>query len=144
MLLVQAQAYRPQYGLNSIYLVPVNVYGPGDSFAPERSHVIPALVKKCFDAIHSKANYIDVWGTGSASREFLYVEDCVRSITLATQHYESAAPVNLGTRARNNHSSVGWLDRGAMRFPRRDPMGRKQAGWTTTPLPGRVEGRTRI
>jgi GDP-L-fucose synthase len=97
MLLVQAQAYRQQYGLNSIYLLPVNLYGPGDSFEPERSHVIPALIKKCFDAINSKATYIDVWGTGSASREFLYVEDCARAIVLATQHYNSGAPVNIGS-----------------------------------------------
>jgi GDP-L-fucose synthase len=96
MLLVQAQAYRQQYGLNSIYLLPVNLYGPGDSFDPEKSHVIPALIKKCFDAIHSGANHIDVWGTGAASREFLYVEDCARAIVLATQHYDKPEPINLG------------------------------------------------
>jgi len=96
MLLVQAQAYREQYGLNSIYLLPVNLYGPGDSFDPEKSHVIPALIKKCFDAIHSGADHIEVWGSGSASREFLYVEDCARAIVLATQHYEKAEPVNVG------------------------------------------------
>jgi GDP-L-fucose synthase len=96
MLLVQAQAYRQQYGLNSIYLLPVNLYGPGDSFDPEKSHVIPALIKKCFDAIHSGADHIDVWGTGAASREFLYVEDCARAIMLATQHYEKPEPINLG------------------------------------------------
>jgi GDP-L-fucose synthase len=96
MLLVQAQAYRQQYGLNSIYLLPVNLYGPGDSFDPDKSHVIPALIKKCFDAIRTKADHIDVWGTGSASREFLYVEDCAHAIVLATQHYEKADPVNIG------------------------------------------------
>lgn len=96
MLLVQAQAYREQYGLNSIYLLPVNLYGPGDSFDPEKSHVIPALIKKCFDAMHSGADHIEVWGTGTASREFLYVEDCARAIVLATQHYEKPEPVNLG------------------------------------------------
>ena len=96
MLLVQAQAYREQYGLNAIYLLPVNLYGPGDSFDPEKSHVIPALIKKCFDAIHSGADHIEVWGTGTASREFLYVEDCARAIVLATQHYEKAEPVNIG------------------------------------------------
>lgn len=96
MLLVQAQAYREQYGLNSIYLLPVNLYGPGDSFDPEKSHVIPALIKKCFDAIHSGADHIEVWGTGTASREFLYVEDCARAIVLATQHYEKPEPVNIG------------------------------------------------
>jgi GDP-L-fucose synthase len=97
MLLVQAQAYRQQYGLNSIYLLPVNLYGPRDSFEPDKSHVIPALIKKCFDAIRLQADHIDVWGTGSASREFLYVEDCARAIVLATKHYDGAAPVNLGT-----------------------------------------------
>jgi GDP-L-fucose synthase len=96
MLLVQAQAYRQQYGLNSIYLLPVNLYGPGDSFDPDKSHVIPALIKKCFDAIRTKADHIDVWGTGAASREFLYVEDCARAIVLATQHYEKPDPVNIG------------------------------------------------
>jgi GDP-L-fucose synthase len=96
MLLVQAQAYREEYGLNSIYLLPVNLYGPGDSFDPEKSHVIPALIKKCFDAIHSGADHIEVWGTGTASREFLYVEDCARAIVLATQHYDKPEPVNIG------------------------------------------------
>jgi GDP-L-fucose synthase len=97
MLLVQAQAYRQQYGLNSIYLLPVNLYGPRDSFDPEKSHVVPALIKKCFDAIRSGADHIDVWGTGSASREFLYVRDCARAIVLATQHYDKPDPVNIGT-----------------------------------------------
>ncbi len=96
MLLVQAQAYRQQYGLNSIYLLPVNLYGPGDSFDPEKSHVIPALIKKCFEAIHAGADHIDVWGTGAASREFLYVEDCARAIVQATQHYDKPEPVNIG------------------------------------------------
>jgi GDP-L-fucose synthase len=96
MLLVQAQAYRQQYGLNSIYLLPVNLYGPGDSFDPDKSHVIPALIKKCFDAIQTSADHIDVWGTGAASREFLYVEDCARAIVLATQHYDKPDPVNVG------------------------------------------------
>jgi GDP-L-fucose synthase len=96
MLLVQAQAYRQQYGFNAIYLLPVNLYGPRDTFDPARSHVIPALIKKCVDAIESGAPRIEVWGTGSASREFLYVEDCARAIVLATRHYNGAEPVNLG------------------------------------------------
>jgi GDP-L-fucose synthase len=96
MLLVQAQAYRQQYGLNAIYLLPVNLYGPGDSFAPEKSHVIPALIKKCFDAIQTGADHIEVWGSGVASREFLYVEDCARAIVLATQRYDKPDPINLG------------------------------------------------
>jgi GDP-L-fucose synthase len=96
MLLVQAQAYRAQYGLNAIYLLPVNLYGPRDSFDPAKSHVIPALIKKCVDAVDADAPRIEVWGTGRASREFLYVEDCARAIVLATERYDKAEPVNLG------------------------------------------------
>jgi GDP-L-fucose synthase len=96
MLLVQAQAYRQQYGLNAIYLLPVNLYGPEDSFDPAKSHVIPAIIKKCVDAIESNAPKIEVWGTGEASREFLFVEDCARAIVLATMRYDKPDPVNLG------------------------------------------------
>lgn len=95
-LLVQAQAYRQQYGLNSIYLLPVNLYGPGDNFDPESSHVIPALIKKCFDAIKNNEKEIVVWGTGKATREFLYVEDCAEGIVLAAERYNKPEPVNLG------------------------------------------------
>jgi GDP-L-fucose synthase len=97
MLLVQAQAYRQQYGFNAIYLLPVNLYGPRDSFDPARSHVIPALIKKCVDAVESRAQRLKVWGTGSASREFLYVEDCARAIVLAAERYNGADPVNIGS-----------------------------------------------
>lgn len=97
MLLVQAQAYRDQYGFNAIYLLPVNLYGPWDSFDPRRSHVIPALIKKCLDAIERREEVVEVWGTGSASREFLYVEDCARAIALATERYDKPAPVNIGS-----------------------------------------------
>ncbi|HVC44310.1 MAG TPA: NAD-dependent epimerase/dehydratase family protein, partial [Candidatus Binataceae bacterium] len=96
MLLVQAQAYRQQYGFNAIYLLPVNLYGPRDSFDPAKSHVIPALIKKCVDAVACGADEIEVWGTGAASREFLYVEDCAEAIALASAHYDGADPVNLG------------------------------------------------
>lgn len=99
MLLVQAQAYRQQYGFNAIYLLPVNLYGPRDSFDPDKSHVIPALIKKCVDAVESGADQIEVWGTGAASREFLYVEDCARGIVMAAEGYDGAAPVNLGVGA---------------------------------------------
>jgi len=92
----QAQAYREQYGFNAIYLLPVNLYGPHDSFDPSKSHVIPALIKKCIDAVASRANRIEVWGTGAASREFLYVEDCARAVVLATERYDKPQPVNLG------------------------------------------------
>jgi GDP-L-fucose synthase len=95
-LLVQAQAYRQQYGFNAIYLLPVNLYGPGDNFNPESSHVIPALIKKFVDAVREKKTSVDVWGTGSASREFLYVEDAARGIVLATERYNKSEPVNLG------------------------------------------------
>ncbi len=96
MLLVQAQAYREQYGLNAIYLLPVNLYGPGDNFDPASSHVIPALIKKCVDARESGADHVDVWGTGSASREFLYVDDAADGIVLAAERYDGEEPVNLG------------------------------------------------
>lgn len=96
MLLVQSQAYRQQYNFNCIYLLPVNLYGPGDNFNPETSHVIPALIKKVADAQKSGKKYIDVWGTGTASREFLYVSDCAEGIVLATEKYNKSDPVNLG------------------------------------------------
>jgi GDP-L-fucose synthase len=99
MLLVQSQAYRQQYGFNSIYLLPVNLYGPRDNFNPNSSHVIPALIKKYVDAIQGKIDYIDAWGTGSATREFLHVEDCAEAIVLATERYEKPEPVNIGSGA---------------------------------------------
>ncbi len=97
MLLVQAQAYRAQYGFNAIYLLPVNLYGPKDNFDPKSSHVIPALIQKVRDAIHMKRDHIEVWGTGKATREFLYVEDAARAIVLAAEKYESSEPVNIGS-----------------------------------------------
>jgi GDP-L-fucose synthase len=96
MLLVQGQAYHRQYGMDVIHLLPVNLYGPRDNFDPETSHVIPALVRKIQDALDDGLEEIEVWGTGSASREFLYVEDAARGIGLATARYEGAEPVNLG------------------------------------------------
>jgi GDP-L-fucose synthase len=96
MLLVQSQAYRAEYGFNSIFLLPVNLYGPGDNFDPESSHVIPALIKKCVDAVESGADHIDCWGTGAPSREFIYVADAAEGILLATERYNRAEPVNIG------------------------------------------------
>ena len=96
MLLVQGQAYRAQYGMNVIHLIPVNLYGPGDNFDPRSSHVIPALIKKCVDAREAGAPSIEVWGTGSASREFLYVADAANGIVLGADLYDDADPVNLG------------------------------------------------
>ena len=96
MLLVQGQAYRQQYGFDVIHLIPVNLYGPGDNFNPASSHVIPALIKKCVDAREAGEDHIDVWGTGAASREFLYVEDAAEGIVLATERYDGPEPVNIG------------------------------------------------
>ncbi len=95
-LLVQLQSYRQQYGFNGIYLLPVNLYGPGDNFDPASSHVIPALIKKCVDAVQAGDRTISVWGTGSASREFLYAADAARGIVQAAERYNGAEPVNLG------------------------------------------------
>lgn len=97
MLLVQAQAYRQEYGLNAIYLLPVNLYGPGDNFDPETSHVIPALIRKCLEALDEGQDEVAVWGTGQASREFLYVGDAAEAIVLAAERYDEAEPVNLGS-----------------------------------------------
>jgi GDP-L-fucose synthase len=96
MLLVQSQAYRQQYGFNAIYLLPVNLYGPHDNFDPESSHVIPALVRKCVEALERRDRSIVCWGDGSPTREFLYVEDCADGIVLATERYDRPEPVNLG------------------------------------------------
>ena len=96
MLLVQSQAYRQQYGFNSIYLLPVNLYGPRDNFDPGSSHVVPALIKKFIDAIENDLGVVDVWGTGNASREFLYVDDAARCVVLATEMYNKPSPVNVG------------------------------------------------
>jgi GDP-L-fucose synthase len=97
MLLVQSQAYRQQYGFNSCCFFPVNLYGPRDNYDPESSHVIPALIKKCIDAIKNKESKITVWGTGKPTREFLYVEDAAEGILLATEHYNKSESVNLGS-----------------------------------------------
>jgi len=116
MLLVQSQAYREEFNFNSIYLLPVNLYGPGDDFHPHTSHVIPALIKKFVDAKNNKNPYVEVWGTGTASREFLFVEDAARGIVLATEKYNKPAPVNLGSGTEITikklvetiHESVGY------------------------------------
>lgn len=97
MLLVQSQAYRQEYGFNSIYLLPVNLYGPGDNFDPDSSHVIPALIKKFVEAVRTGSESVDVWGTGKASREFIYVDDASRGIALAAERYDKPDPVNIGS-----------------------------------------------
>jgi GDP-L-fucose synthase len=96
MLLVQSQSYRTEYGFNSIFLLPVNLYGPGDNFDPASSHVIPALIKKCVEAIENGADHIECWGTGKVSREFIYVADAAEGIVLATELYNGVEPVNIG------------------------------------------------
>jgi len=106
MLLVQAQAYRQQYGFNAIYLLPVNLYGPGDNFDPRSSHVIPALIRKIEEAIQHDDREVNCWGTGKATREFLYVEDCAKGICDALEQYDSPEPMNLGT---GQEISIGAL-----------------------------------
>jgi GDP-L-fucose synthase len=96
MLLVQSQSYRAEYGFNSIFLVPVNLYGPRDNFNPDSSHVIPALIKKCFDAIDAGDDHITCWGSGKPSREFIYAGDAAEGILLATELYNGPEPVNIG------------------------------------------------
>ena len=96
MMLVQSQAYRQQYDFNAIFLLPVNLYGPGDNFDPRSSHVIPALIKKCFDAMDNNSDTLEVWGTGEATREFFYVEDAAEAICMATDAYNKSEPVNIG------------------------------------------------
>jgi GDP-L-fucose synthase len=96
-MLVQGQAYRQQYGFDAITLLPVNLYGPGDNFDPASSHVIPALIKKTIEARDAGRTHIDVWGTGSASREFLYVDDAAEGIVAAAERYDGSDPVNLGS-----------------------------------------------
>ncbi|MGH9928634.1 MAG: GDP-L-fucose synthase family protein [Pyrinomonadaceae bacterium] len=97
MLLVQAQSYRQQYGFNTIFLLPANLYGPRDHFDPEISHVIPALIRKCVEARENGAPFIEAWGTGNASREFLYVSDCAEAVVRASAIYNESEPVNIGT-----------------------------------------------
>jgi GDP-L-fucose synthase len=97
MLLVQSQSYRQQYGFNSIYLLPVNLYGPGDNFNPDSSHVIAAIIKKVYDAKKEGKKYIEAWGTGKPTREFFYVEDGAEGIILAAEKYDKPEPVNLGS-----------------------------------------------
>ena len=109
MLLVQSQAYRQQYGFNSIVLFPVNLYGPHDNFDLDTSHVIPALIRKCFEAIERGDNTITLWGTGSPTREFLFVEDAAKGILLAAERYNSSEPINLGSGEEISIKELGAL-----------------------------------
>ena len=138
MLLVQLQAYRQQYGLNGIYLTPVNLYGPRDNFDLESSHVIPALIRKCVEAKAARAPEIVAWGTGSATREFLYVEDAAEAIVGAAEKYEKADPVNLGSgeeisiRALLEQISEACGYRGAIRWDATKPDGQPRRCLDTT------------
>jgi GDP-L-fucose synthase len=129
MLLVQAQAYRQQYGFNAIYLLPSNLYGPRDTSDPSRSHVIPALIRRCLDAIDTGVRHIDVWGTGTATRDFLYVEDCARAIVMACERYDGAEPINLGSGREITIANLARLIAelsgfgGEIRFERSKPDG---------------------
>jgi len=106
---VQLLAYRQQYGFNGIYLLPVNLYGPGDNFNPKSSHVIPALIKKCVDAVKEGKDEIVVWGTGEVTREFIYVEDAAEGILLAAEKYDKLEPVNTCPTARlSADRQAGW------------------------------------
>ncbi len=116
MLLVQGQAYRQQYGFNAIYLLPVNLYGPGDNFDPETSHVIPALIRKFVEANESGAPEVVCWGTGSPTREFLYVDDAARAIRLATERYDDPEPVNLGSGAEISTGDLAEKIRGLVGY----------------------------
>jgi GDP-L-fucose synthase len=117
MLLVQAQAYRAQYGFNAIYLLPVNLYGPRDNFDLEASHVIPALIRKCVEAKETGQQQIVLWGDGSPTREFLYVDDAAEGILLATEKYNGAEPVNLGTGEEITISDLAKLIAAEVQFP---------------------------
>ncbi len=116
MLLVQAQAYREQYGLNAIYLLPVNLYGPGDNFDPASSHVIPAQIKKFVDALDSQADEVIIWGTGTPTREFLYVEDAAEGVSLATAKYSKGEAVNLGSGFEISVKDLAHLIAGLLGF----------------------------
>lgn len=104
-LLVMLQGYREQYGINGVCLMPVNLYGPGDNFDLQASHVIPALIRKCEEARLSGAEQVDCWGTGAASREFLYVEDCAEAIAAAVERYDGLEPVNVGASSESRSAS---------------------------------------
>ena len=117
MMLVQAQAYRAQYGLNAIYLLPVNLYGPGDNFDLNTSHVIPALIRKCVEAKERNEEKIVLWGDGSPTREFLYVEDAAEGIVSATESYDGSEPVNLGTGREISISELARMIAEEVGFP---------------------------
>ena len=143
MMLVQAQAYRAQYGFNAIYLLPVNLYGPRDNFDLESSHVIPAMIRKCAEAKQTGAVEIVLWGDGSPTREFLYVEDAAEGILLAAERYDADQPVNLGSGEEISIRRLGAAHHGRGRFHRENHLGHNQTQRSTSPL-SRREPRQRI
>jgi GDP-L-fucose synthase len=138
VLLVQAQAYRAQYGFNGVYLLPVNLYGPGDNFNPESSHVIPALIRKCLDAIDEGRSTVEIWGSGRATREFLYVDDAAEGIVLAAERLETSDPVNLGAGFEISIKDLAELIarltgfRGALAWDAQQPDGQPRRSLDTT------------
>jgi GDP-L-fucose synthase len=138
MLLVQAQAYRQQWGFNAIYLLPTNLYGPGDNFDPASSHVIPALIRKCVEAVERGDDHIVVWGTGTPTREFLYVADAAEGIVAALERYDGAEPVNLGSGREISIRDLAHLVaeatgfRGEIRFDASQPDGQPRRHVDTT------------
>lgn len=138
MLLVQSQAYRQQYGYNSIFLLPANLYGPRDNFDPESSHVIPALIRKCIEAKKRGENSLEGWGDGSPTREFLYVEDAAEGILLASEYYDDSAPVNLGSgfeiSIKNLLESIAQLTgfKGELKWDTTKPNGQPRRNLDTT------------
>jgi len=149
MLLAQGQAYRTQYGLNAIHLLPVNLYGPGDNFDPASSHVIPALIRKCLEAAERGAETIECWGDGSPTREFLFVEDCAEAIVLATERFDGAEPVNIGTGQEISIRQLAELIarlagfRGALRWDTSKPNGQPRRCLDTTRAAARFGFRAR-
>jgi hypothetical protein len=131
MMLVQAQAYRQQYGFNAIVLFPVNLYGPGDNFDMQTSHVIPALIRKCVEAQAKGEKQVVLWGDGSPSREFLYVDDAARAILLAAEHYNGDEPVNIGTGEEITIQDLAHLIADEVGYKRGTRVGHRQAKWAT-------------
>ena len=144
MLLVQAQAYRQQYGYNAIFLLPVNLYGPRDNFDPSSSHVIPALIRKCIEAREEQKPEIVVWGDGTPTREFLYVEDAADAILLAAERYNESEPVNLGSGFEISIKDLAELIVRLTGYLRKNRMGYPPTKWTTEALPGYEPGRSSL
>ena len=144
MLLVQAQAYRQQFGFNGVYLLPTNLYGPGDNFDPQTSHVIPALIRKCMEAVENGDGSISVWGTGEPTREFLFARDCAEGIVAALERYDGSEPVNLGSGEEIRIGEPGPVDRRGDRFRGRDPLRSVAARRPTAPQSRRVASAGRV